>query len=149
VTVDAATQTLAQKQAAALRLFATLIEENPHLAENFSHTLSYSGLHAHSRSEDIPAEMAEFGRVMRRYGAKTDKSITDSMYNLVADFGALSLNFLAYRKDVCELVVTGTRVVTEEVPDPEALAAVPTTKVIRTEDVTEWVCKPLLATDGA
>jgi hypothetical protein len=41
--------------------------------------------------------------------------------------------------------VTGTREVTEQVPDPEALAAVPTTTVTRTEDVTEWVCRPLLA----
>lgn len=141
-------QTLAQKQAAGLRLLADMIEQNPEIARNFEHHFDFSGLFVHAVTDDIPAEMAAFGRIARRYGAKTEKSVSAEMFNLVCDFGALKLKFLANRNEVCELVVTGTREVSEEVPDPEALAAVPTTTVTRTEDVTEWVCKPLLATDA-
>ena len=148
-TAAAIDQTLAQKQAAALRLLADMIEQNPHLADNFEHHFDFTGLFVHAATDDIPAEMAAFGRIARRYGAKTEKSVSAEMYNLVCDFGALKLKFLANRNQVCELIVTGTREVTEVVPDPEALAAVPTTTVTRTEDVTEWVCKPLLASDDS
>ncbi len=137
--------TLAQKQAAALRLLADMIEQNPQVAENFEHHLSYSGLFMHASTGDVPAEMAAFGRIARRYGATTEKSVSETQFNLVCDFGALKLKFLANRGEVCELKVVGTREVVEEVPDPEALAAVPTATVKRTEEITEWVCSPLLA----
>lgn len=142
-------QTLAQQQANGLRLLADMIEQNPQLADNFEHTFGFSGIFVHVATDDVPAEMAAFGRIARRYGATTEKAVNEKQYNLVCDFGALKLKFLANRNEVCELVVTGTREVVEEVPDPEALAAVPTTTVTRTEDVTEWVCKPLLAAESA
>jgi hypothetical protein len=41
--------------------------------------------------------------------------------------------------------VVGTREVTEEVPDPEALAAVPKVTVTRTVEDVRWECRPLLA----
>src|SRR5690242_12905173 len=40
-------------------------------------------------------------------------------------FAGIALAASAERNEVCERVVTGTREVTEEIPDPEALAAVP------------------------
>lgn len=137
--------TLAQRQAAGLRLLADMIEQNPQLAGNLDHSLSFAGINVHSRTDDKATEMADFARLARRYGATTDKAVTNEMYNLVADFGGVSLRFLAYRSEVCERVVTGTREVTEQVPDPTALAAVPITTVTRVEDITEWKCRPLLA----
>jgi hypothetical protein len=46
---------------------------------------------------------------------------------------------------VCERVVTGTRLETKEVPDPEALKAVPLVTVTETVEDVEWRCMPLLA----
>lgn len=140
-------QELAQRQAAGLRVLADMIEANPELAQNFEHTLGGSGIYMHGRTGDAAAEMAAIARIARAYGAKTDKVISDKMYNLVLDLGAVKAEFLAFRDEVCERVVTGTREVTEEVPDPEALAAVPTTTVTRVVEDFEWVCKPLLAVE--
>lgn len=47
------------------------------------------------------------------------------------------------RDEVCERIVTGTRQVTEEVPDPAA----PKITVTRTVEDVEWRCMPLLAED--
>jgi len=59
-------------------------------------------------------------------------------------FAGIALVASADRDEVCERVVTGTREVTREVPDPEALAAVPKVTVTEiVEDVT-WECGPLL-----
>lgn len=138
---------LAAQQAAGLRKLADMIEQNPELAVNFRHTLTSSGIHVHLCSDNKAAEMARIGRIARRHGATTTKDIDDKWHDLILDFGGLKADILAYRNEVCEKVVVGTREVTEEVPDPEALAAVPTVTVTRTEDVTEWVCKPILAAD--
>jgi hypothetical protein len=51
---------------------------------------------------------------------------------------------LCDRNEVCEKVVTGTREVTKEVPDPEALAAVPKVTVTETVEDVEWRCHPIL-----
>lgn len=137
--------TLAQQQAAGLRALADMIEANPELAPNFSYTLGNSGIYVMPRADDTAAEMAAVARIARRYGAKTDKCVSEKQYNLMADFGAVKFQFLAAREQVCERVVTGTREVTEEVPDPVALAAVPTTTVTKVVEDYEWVCRPLLA----
>lgn len=139
--------TLAQRQAAGLRVLADMIEANPGLAANFAYTLGSSGIYVMSRADDTATEMATVARIARRYGAKTDKIVSEKQYNLMADFGAVKFQFLASREEVCERVVTGTREVVEEVPDPVALAAVPTTTVTRVVEDVEWVCRPLLAAD--
>lgn len=145
-TETTALSTLAQQQAAGLRALADLIEQNPQAAQWLRHTLTYSGINAHLRSDsDKAAQQAEFARIARRYGATTTKDISDKFHNVVADFGAVKVDMIAYREEVCERVVTGTREVTEEVPDPVALAAVPTTTVTTVVEDIEWVCRPLLA----
>ncbi len=138
---------LAAQQAAGLRQLADMIEQNPELATNFDYTLNYSGISLHLRSNDRATEMANIARIARRYGAKTTKDIGDDMYNLVCDFGGVKAKVLAYRNEVCERVVTGTHEVTEEVPDPVAVAALPKVKQTRVEEIVEWKCRPLLAAD--
>jgi hypothetical protein len=61
------------------------------------------------------------------------------------DVHGLKVKVTTYRDAVCERVVTGTREVTREVRDPDALAAVPTTTVTETVEDVEWVCAPLTA----
>jgi hypothetical protein len=139
---------LATEFASGLRLLATLIEENPELADNFRNGLRDSGINVHLRSSDPAAEMANIARIARRYGATTNKSITEKMHNVMCDFGTVRFDILAWREEVCERVVVDTREVVEEVPDPELLAAVPTVTVTRTEDVVEWQCRPLLAAEA-
>jgi hypothetical protein len=140
---------LAAEQAAGLRKLADMIEQNPELASNFDFSLNTAGIGVHLRSEDKAAEMARISRIARRYGATSTKGITENFHNMILDFGGAKAEVIAYRKEVCDLVVVGTREVTEEVPDPEALKAVPMVIVTRTEDVTKWECKPLLAADDS
>jgi hypothetical protein len=92
------------------------------------------------------ATMATIARAMTDSGASVQKRVKDSTGSFQAwrEFGGLVLVATASRGDVCERVVTGTREVTEEVPDPEAVAAVPKVTVTKVVEDVEWVCKPLL-----
>ena len=65
--------------------------------------------------------------------------------DLVGKLHGLNVMMIAQRDEVCTRVVTGAREVTEEIPDPEALAAVPKVTVTRTEELVRWDCKPILA----
>lgn len=134
-------QTLAQQQAAGLRALADMIEANPQLHE----TLRYALGMVNAFSDD-PAVLAEFMRAGRRHGATTEKQVHgDKFFTAVLAWGPLELHVNAHREEVCERVVTGTREVVEEVPDPAALAAVPTITVTRVVEEERWECRPLLA----
>lgn len=137
---------LATDLAAGLRLLATMIEENPEIADSFESTFRH-GIAAHPRGTDAGASMAQIGRIARAYGATTTKDITESMHNLVCDFGRIKVKVLAMREEVCERVVVGTETVTKTVKDPEKLAEVPEVEVTETVEVVEWQCKPLLAAE--
>lgn len=80
-------------------------------------------------------DRAPVGSVRKNFGS--------AFASVERDFGSLTLAVNAYREEVCEQVVVGTETV--EVPDPEALAAVPT--VTEEREITEWVCAPLLSVD--
>jgi hypothetical protein len=127
-----------------LRLLADMVEQNPHLAENFRHTLQTSGLNLHLYGDERAAQMAEIARITRKFGATTTKDVFGDMHNVLCDFGFVKLDILARRTEVCERVVVDTVEVVEEVPDPEVMATVPKVTVVRTEEVVEWQCRPLL-----
>lgn len=129
----------ATEMAAGLRQLADMIEQNPDIAKFATLTHLYA-FHVTSG-----ADQAALARAALKHGAKVDKEVSDDLHNLLLSWDGVSAYVLANRKNVCELVVVGSREVTEEVPDPEALAAVPTVTVTRTEDVTEWRCTPLLS----
>ena len=139
---------LATDLASGLRLLAIMIEENPEIAANFSHSLQWSGISVHLNSSDRIAEMTNLGRIARRHGATTTKDVTESMHNLVCDFGGVKTKVLAYREEVCERVVVGTETVTKTVKDPEILATVPEVEVTEEVEIVEWQCKPLLAAEA-
>lgn len=77
------------------------------------------------------------------------KSGDDKYFQMDGTLDGLRIKLSAFREEVCERVVTDTREVIEQVPDPEALAAataaVPLIPVTRIEETVEWVCTPLLA----
>jgi hypothetical protein len=77
-----------------------------------------------------------------------DKSVNEATANFEVhrQFAGITLLAAASRADVCERVVTGTREVTKEIPDPEALAAVPKVTVTEVVEDVDWVCQPLLKT---
>lgn len=86
--------------------------------------------------------LAEIARAM----GTANKTADDRTGRFVVwrQFAGIKLLASADRAEVCERVVTGTREVTKEVPDPEALAAVPKVTVTEVVEDVDWVCTPLL-----
>ncbi|MGH9895625.1 MAG: hypothetical protein ACREA0_27310, partial [bacterium] len=119
---------------------ADVLEAHPELK------LPYSGSE-HSPLMVMPYEkqreqLAAWARVMP---GRKDKKTRDGYYDLIGAFRGLGLQLICDRNEVCEKVVTGVREVTEEVPDPELLAAVPKVLVTKTVEEVEWHCTSLLA----
>ena len=79
-------------------------------------------------------------------GMRSKAATTEDYYRVDALLsGGLKVQVVTTRDTVCERVVTGTREVTREVPDPAALATVPMQTVTETVEDVEWVCLPLTA----
>lgn len=95
--------------------------------------------------EDTVALLAEFTRRGIKAGGKAEKAYDDKYGMVKVHFGPVHVQFYSVRSEVCQRVVVGTREVVEEVQDPEALAAVPTVKQTRVEEIIEWQCRPILA----
>jgi len=76
--------------------------------------------------------------IVRAIGGRWDKNVDDEYYRLRRTYGALKLQVWAYRQEVCERVVTGTREVTTDKPTAFE-------QVTETVEDFEWVCKPILA----
>lgn len=124
---------------------ASLIKARPDLVPYFG-VLRQIRIHAYGDNAD---DLAVFARAAMAGGATIRKNISSSQYNVAATWGPVEVEMLANRDEVCERVVTGVETVTEQVPDPELLAAVPTVEVTREVETVEWVCRPLLATEQA
>lgn len=88
---------------------------------------------------DQRTKLADIAKAMGRA-----EKATDYEFAIWRKFSGIILAAYAERGEVCERVVTGTREVTEEVPDPEALAAVPKVTVTKVVEDVDWVCQPLL-----
>jgi hypothetical protein len=141
---------LAAQQAAGLRQLADIIQANPHLAGDMRHTLRNSLLAMPLHNTEVTDERArltEWVRLTKTAGAAITKDASSDRFEVTINFGAVAVRVIAHRDQVCERVVTGIREVTEEVPDPEALAAVPTVTQTRVVEDVDWVCRPLLAAD--
>jgi len=83
-----------------------------------------------------------FVKAARALPGRLDKEVTDDTYRVTASLDGLHVEAVAYRNDVCERVVTGTREVTRTIPDPNIKA--PLVEVTETVEDVEWVCAPLL-----
>jgi hypothetical protein len=135
-------QDLANDQATGLRALADLLEANPHLAPSMVYPLR-GGLQAPlGHTNDPRATMAAWARAH----GKVTKDFTETWAKVLMEFGpAVQLEVYAGRDTVCERVVTGTREVTTTVPDPDALALVPTITTTSVVEDVEWICQPLMA----
>lgn len=123
-----------------LRALADALEQQPELPLPYDGTLSELSVFTQTK-----AEAAAYARLLP---GKVDKAVTDDRnygFQLLGALHGLRVRVYAPREQVCERVVLGTETVTREVPDPEALAAVPTTTVTETVEKVEWRCTPLLA----
>lgn len=97
---------------------------------------------------DPKAAMAAAVRLLPCDFAKEYRDEGDPMLaklNLNGRIEGLHVRLTAYRDLVCTMVVTGTREITEDVPDPEELAKVPVKSVTRVVEDVEWTCGPILA----
>lgn len=133
--------------AAGLRALADMVDANPGLVEREYE--GGAGLIAAFDRMLVPvnkrSSVAALARAGLRAGAEVDKHVSDTYAGVDLHFGPAWLHVYADREEVCEKIVTGTREVTEEVPDPQALAAVPTVTVTKTVEDVEWRCGSLLA----
>ena len=132
---------LAAQQAAGLRALAQMIEDNPELASIAAYLDGFSVFFAWSKDNAQAVIRAALAA-----GAKVEKTYRDDYFTTSLTWGPVTAKMIGSRATVCEKVVT-TREVTEQVPDPEALAAVPTVTQTRTVEDVDWVCRPLLAAD--
>lgn len=91
-----------------------------------------------------------FVSAARKFPGTLDKVVADDTFRLNGQIEGLHFELVAFRKDVCERVVTGTREVTRTIPDPTVVVpTVPMVEVTETVEDVEWVCAPLLAEAGA
>lgn len=130
---------------AGLRALADLLERNPDL--ELPHT-GMGGSLCVVLHETQREQLAAWARAMP--GAKTKSASRDgSAFYLDGQVGRVKMTIIADRGEVCERIVIGTREVTEETPDPEAVDALPKTTVTRVEEVVEWRCHSILDEAGA
>lgn len=136
-----------------LRVFAAALEKHPEIPlPNDGMTLPL--IITFFADDDPRAAMAAAARALPcawRKKVSGNGTAASSYFDLEGDLAGLKLLLTAYRDDICERVVTGTREVTETVKDPGKLAAVPEITVTRTEETVEWRCGSVLAgaIDGA
>lgn len=83
----------------------------------------------------------------RAIGGKWDKEVYNDAFTLKGSIDGLAVKLYTNRGNVCQRIVTGSREVTEEVPDPELVAQVPLKRVTRTVEDVEWVCPESLLAD--
>lgn len=132
------------KTIAALFELALLLEQNPDLPIPFELTDSHLNIHLMSAAN--PRE--QMAAIARMLPGPLEKDVWGHGENHYFDLkakigGTIDLHVGAYRDQVCERVVTGTREVTKTVPDPAVV--VPQVEVTETVEDVEWVCTPLLA----
>lgn len=131
---------------AGLRALADALDANPTIPLPYDGTRRPMRIFVHDG--DVPAVLAAVARTMTGTARKVyDDDDNTYGFDLVGEIHGLKLEATAPRSEVCERIVVGTREVTREIPDPEALAAVPTTTVTETVEDVEWRCAPLLASE--
>ena len=124
---------------AGLRALADLLDENTLLPKPTTSMPLY--VYVDTKDEILTYLAAMTGPVEKEYEDRDDYgfSIRGHILGVKVEVTVRS------RSTVCERIVLGTREVTEEIPDPEALAAVPTITVTKTVEDIRWECVPLLA----
>ncbi len=128
---------------AGLRALADILDQHPEVP------LPYHGSHVpmviHHLGLSDEERDAFRATVSALPGTKTKSTELNGYFDVDAQIAGLKVQVTAYRDAVCKRSVTGTREVSREIPDPAALAAVPTVTVTETVEDVEWNCLPLTA----
>lgn len=133
---------LAAQQAAGLRQLADMIEANPEIAILAAYLDSVNVFHV-SEADSLQTII----RAALAAGASVDKQMFSETFAATLHFGPVGVCVLGPRAVVCEKRVE-TKVIVEEVPDPEAVAQLPKVLQTSTEEIVTWECKPWMATDA-
>jgi hypothetical protein len=94
--------------------------------------------------DDVPKAIALAMRAGMKKADKVTKEYTDNYFRLFLHFGSLEYKVICNRDDVCTKRVTGSEMVTKQIP-PDGKWTEETVE----QDIVEWDCNPLLdiATD--
>lgn len=138
--------------AADLRALAGIAENDPYvaamIAKYFDSAIWPSHVVGYEHDEQPKEVMAEAIRRLKPIAADPVRKVYadhgEGYLNVFVPLKALTLKLTEVRAQVCERVVTGVETVTEEVPDPEYIAAAPTVTRTREVETVEWKCAPLL-----
>ncbi len=136
--------------AADLRAIADMVEDNPYLAALIAQAFGSSVFPVYAAAaeqrDNLRELLAETVRQLQPLATKPiEKRYGDKWFYAAVPMRAIKLELAEERDKVCTRVVTGVETVTEEVPDPDALAAVPTIIQTREVETVEWKCEPLMA----
>lgn len=138
--------------AADLRDIADVIEDDPHLADTVAQLFRDAMWPRHALApadpmrKDPRAVIAEAIRQFKPLASgPVEKDYSGDYFNAVIPLRALRLRLIDMRDAVCTRVVTGTETVTEEIPDPDYIAAAPTITQTREVETVEWQCSPIMA----
>lgn len=135
------TQTRAQQHAALRRDYAAGLRALADVIDAAEVPLSESeaAMSVMPWFPDTRDELIALTHAARAAGATVERDPDDHLYRLRFRFGPLLATAIAYRADVCERVVVGTREIVEMVPDPAAPAP-PMVEIRRQEEVVEYRC---------
>lgn len=135
--------TVAQELAIGLRALADMLDANPNLNDDSYLQYAFGSLPVYTMNR---AAVAAFARAAMGAGITVTKHQGDKWAGIDIPFGSrMGLRVFVEREEICERIVTGTHEVTEDVPDPEALAAIPKVTVTKVVEDVEWRCRPILA----
>lgn len=135
--------------AADLRSLADAVEHNPFLAtlitQGFGSSLFPLYAAADDQRENLRELMVATIRQLQPLATgPVEKRYSDKWFYATVPMRALKLELAEERDQVCTRVVTGVETVTEEIPDPEYIAAAPKVTQTREVEVVEWKCEPLM-----
>lgn len=135
------------RAAAEIAEVAAFVRRHPHLARHMRNVdlgvTARINVYVGGYGGGGAATIAEFATAAARAGYKVVKKpggTEDQFFGVEIHFGWPHIYVYADREQVCERVVTGTREVVEEIPDPDA----PKITRTRTEEIVEYHCGPLL-----
>lgn len=150
---DSGVMTERERYIDGLRVLAAVLEAHPDLPLPDTGTTSSSAVKflflPGFVSGDPRDAMAAAARLLPcSWDKKMTEADPDGRYpaylRLKGQIGGLHVDLTALREAVCKRIVTGTREVIDEVPDPDALAAVPKVKVPRLVEDVVFDCGSLL-----
>ena len=129
---------------AGLRALAAILEDHPELPLPYHGTGSELLWIEHGDREAARSKAQAFARLIPGQVTKTVRD-KDGAFDLIGRVHGVGVQMILNRDAVCTRRVVAVREVTKQVPDPDALAAVPTVTVVEAVEDVEWDCGPILA----